>query len=190
MKSGVGGTHMATYTVINELQSIEFHDSSLDNAYVDAGDLHLVFTGAIIIGHSRLDIEGRIPCTINPGEDRYALPELKVILKGYAIYSVLRGGCWTRDAEGNTIEKYPPHILLPEEYVEFLQMVFAEKYSHVYGIDFDAETQRYTLSFFMNADANYYEMEFSAETAIAEFEEFGKEAWYLDSKWRGHRDSQ
>ena len=175
---------MATYTVIDELQSIEFHDSSLDNAYFDAGNLHLVFSSAIIIGHSRLDIEGRIPCSVNHGEDRYACPELKVTVHNFVLHSVLRGGCWARDAEGNTIEKYPPRILLPEEYVEFLQMVFAEKYNHVYGIDFDAETQRYTLSFFMNADANYYEIEFTGNSITAEFDEFGKDAWYLDSKWK------
>lgn len=175
---------MATYIVINELQSIEFHDSFLSNTYIDAGNLHLVFSSAIIIGHSRLDIEGRIPCSVNHGEDRYACPELKVTVHDFVLHSVLRGGCWTRDAEGNTIEKYPPRILLPEEYVEFLQMVFAEKNNHVYGIDFDAETERYTLSFFMNADANYYEIEFTGNSIIAEFDEFGKDAWYLDSKWK------
>ena len=59
-------------------------------------------------------------------------------------------------------------------------MIFAEKYNHVYGITYDAETHRYTLSFFMNADANYYELDFTSDTIIAEFEEFGKEAWYLN----------
>jgi hypothetical protein len=173
---------MATYTVINELQAIEFHDSSLNNAYIDAGDLHLVFSSAIIIGHSLLDINGRIPCSVNDGEDRYACPELKVIVHNFILHSVLRGGCWTKDAEGNTIAKYPPRNLLPEEYAEFLQMVFAEKNNHVYGITFDAETQRYTLGFFMNTDANYYEIEFTGDSIIAEFDEFGKDAWYLDSK--------
>ncbi len=181
---------MAKYTVINELQSIEFHDSSLDNAYIDAGDLHLVFSSAIIIGHSRLDIEGRIPCSVNHDEDRYACPELNITLKGYTIHSVLRGGCWTQDAEGNSIEKYPPRNLLPKEYDAFLQMVFSEKCNHVYGITFDTETQRYTLSFFMNADANYYEVEFTVDTAIAEFEEFGEDAWYLDSKWRNRNEKK
>ncbi len=175
---------MATYTVINELQSIEFHDSSLDNAYIDANNLHLVFSDAIIIGHSRLDIEGRIPCSANHGEDRYACPKLKVTVHGFVLHSVLRGGCWTRDAEGNTIKKYPPRILQPEEHEEFLQMVFAEKYNHVYGLDFDAETQRYTLCFFMNADTDYYEIEFTGSSIIAEFDAFGKDAWYLDSKWK------
>ena len=179
---------MATYTVIDELQSIEFHDSSLDNAYINVSDLHLVFSGAIIIGHSRLDIEGRIPCSVNHGEDRYACPELKVTVRDFVLHSVLRGGCWTRDAEGNTIEKYPPRILLPEEYGEFLQMVFAEKNNHVYGLAFDAETQRYTLSFFMNADANYYEIEYTGNSIIAEFDEFGKDAWYLDSKWKNRNE--
>ena len=80
-------------------------------------------------------------------------------------------------------------VVLPEEYVEFLQMVFAEKYNHVYGIDFDAETKRYTLSFFMNADANYYEIEFTGNSITAEFDEFGKDAWYLDSKWRNRSNT-
>lgn len=175
---------MSAYTFINELQSIEFHDSFLKHISMEAPDLHMVFEDAIIIGHSRLDIAGRVPCSINSGEDRYACPELKVTVHDFVLHSVLRGGCWTRDAEGNTIEKYPPCNLLPEEYVEFLQMVFAEKYNHVYGIDFDTETQRYTLSFFMNADANYYEIEFTGDSIIAEFDEFGKNAWYLDSKWK------
>ena len=34
----------------------------------------------------------------------------------------------------------------------------------------------------MNTDANYYEIEFTGDSIIAEFEEFGKDAWYLDSK--------
>ena len=171
---------MAAYTVINELQSIEFHDSFLNHINVEANDLHMVFGSAIIMGHSRLDIAGRIPCSVNPGADRYARPELKVTVQNFTLHSVLRGGCWTTDAQGNTIEKYPPYNLLPEEHAEFLQMVFAEKHNHVYGITYDAETGRYTLSFFMNADANYYEIEFSCSTVIAEFEEFGKEAWYLN----------
>lgn len=179
---------MVTYSVINELQSIEFHDSYLDEAYPDAVGLHMVFSDAIIIGHSRLDIAGRIPCSVNHGEDRYACPELHITAIGYTIHSILRGGCWARDTEGNTTEKYPPRHLLPDEYDAFLQMVFPEKYNHVYGITFDAETQRFTLSFFMNADANYYEVEFSAETTISEFEKFGKDAWYLDSKWRNRHE--
>lgn len=181
---------MATYRVINELQSIEFHDSFLDKAYLDAGSLHMVFSDAIIIGHSRLDIAGRIPCSVNHGEDRYACPKLYVTVMGYTIHSILRGGCWAQDAEGNTIEKYPPHNLLPEEFDSFMQAVFSEKHNQVYGMTFDTETQRYTLCLFLNADANYYEMEFSAETTIAEFEEFGKDAWYLDSKWRNRSENK
>lgn len=179
---------MVTYTVINELQSIEFHDSFLNYISMEARNLHMVFSDAIIIGHSRLDIAGRIPCSINSGEDRYACPELKVTVHDFVVHSVLRGGCWSRDAEGNTIEKYPPRNLLPEEYAKFLQMVFAEKYNHVYGMDFDAETQRYTLSFFMNADANYYEIEFTGNSIIAELDEFGKDAWYLDSKSKNRNE--
>lgn len=175
---------MATYSIINELQSIEFHDSSLNLLRMDNNSLHMVFTDAIIIGQSRLDIPGRVPCTVNAGEDRYALPELKITLKGFTIHSVLRGGCWTRDADGNTIEKYPPRNLLSEEYESFMQMVFAEENNLVYGITFDSESNRYSLCFFMNMDANYYEIEFTADTAITEFDAFGKEAWYLDRKWR------
>ena len=180
---------MAKYTVINELQSFEFHDSFLNHISMDDHDLHMVFTDAIIIGRSRLDIEGHIPCSVNSGEDRYALPDLSIILKGFTIHSVLRGGCWTRDADGNTIEKYPPRNLLPEEYDAFMKMVFAEERNHVYGIIFDAETQRYTLCFFMNVDCNYYEIEFTADTTIAEFDTFGKDAWYLDSKWRNRSNA-
>lgn len=171
---------MATYSISNELQSIEFHDSFLNHISIEANDLHMVFKDAIIMGHSRLDIAGRIPCSVNPGEDRYACPELKVIVQNFTLHSVLRGGCWATDANGNTIEKYPPRTLLPEEHETFLQMVFSEKWNHVYGITYDAETRRYTLSFFMNADANYYELDFTSDTIIAEFEEFGKEAWYLN----------
>ena len=180
---------MAAYSVIDELQSIEFHDSTLNLICAKGDSLHMVFTDAIIIGQSRLDIPGRVPCTVNSGEDRYALPELKVTLKGFSIHSVLRGGCWTRDADGNSIEKYPPRNLLPEEYEAFMQMVFAEEYNLVYGIYFDPEQNRYTLCFFMNIDANYYELEFTADTVIAEFESFGKEAWYLDSKWRNRSNA-
>lgn len=173
---------MATYTVINELQSIEFHDSFLNHISIEANDLHMVFEDAIIMGHSRLDMKGRIPCSVNHGEDRYARPALTVTVHDFVLHSVLRGGHWTRDAEGNTIEKYPPRFLLPGEYAEFLQMAFAEKYSHVNGMAFDTETQRYNLGFVINADANYYEIEFSGNSIIAEFDEFGKDAWYLDSK--------
>lgn len=178
---------MVGYTLVNELQSIEFHDSALNCAYIEGDELHMVFSDAIIIGHSHLNIEGRIPCSVNNGEDRYACPELAVTIKGFTIHSILRGGCWTRDAAGNTIEEYPPRILSPGEYDGFLQMVLAEKYNNVYGLSYDSEAGIYTLSFFMNADANYYELEFTVETAIAEFEKFGKEAWYLDRKWRDHQ---
>lgn len=181
---------MAAHTVINELQAIEFHDSFLSRVYIGEDALHMTFSDAIIIGHSRLDIQGRIPCSVNHGEDRYACPELNVTIKGFTIHSILRGGCWTQDAEGNSIEKYPPHNLLQEEYGAFLQMIFAEKYNQVCGLTYDPEMHRYTLSFFMNADANYYELEFTAETTIAEFEAFGKEAWYLASKWRNRRQSR
>ena len=177
---------MATYTVINELHAIEFHDSFLEKIEINDNELHMVFSDAIIIGHSRLDIEGRIPCSANCGEDRYACPELDVIIKDFTLLSVLRGGCWTQDAAGNTIEKYPPRNLSPEEYDEFLTMVLTEQGNQVYGLNYNAESMIYTLCFFMNEDANYYEMEFSTKTTIAEFEEFGEEAWYLDSKWKKH----
>jgi hypothetical protein len=32
----------------------------------------------------------------------------------------------------------------------------------------------------MNADANYYEIEFTGNAIVAEFDEFGNEAWYLE----------
>lgn len=181
---------MAAYTVIDELRSIEFHDSCLENAYLADGELHFIFSAAIIIGHSRMDIQGRIPCSLNNGEDRYACPQLSVTIKDFRIRSVLRGGCWSRDAAGNTIEEYPPRNLSPEEYSGFLKMVHAEKCNHVYGLHYDSETGAYTLSFFMNADANYYELEFTAGSSIAEFEAFGEEAWYLDSKWRKHTKNE
>lgn len=181
---------MANYTVINELHSFEFHDSFLDNAYIEDDDLHIVFSDAIIIGHSRLDIQGRIPCSVNHGEDRYACPQLSVTLKGFSIHSVLRYGCRIQDAEGNTIEEYPPHILSPDEYSEFLLKILAAQGNHVYGLTYDTETKIFSLCFCLNADDNYYEMEFTAETAIAQFEAFGKEAWYLDSKWRKYREGQ
>lgn len=180
---------MAHYTVTNELQSIEFHDSSLDDAYIEDNELHMVFSSAIVIGHSCPELPDRIPCSVNDGEDRYACPHLNVIFRSFGIRSVIRGGCWTQDAEGNSIKKYPPRNLLAEEYDAFLQMVFAEKHNHVYGLSYDAQTSIYTLSFFMNADTNYYKMGLSSETAIAEFEKFGKEAWYLES-YRKRRQSQ
>ena len=65
-------------------------------------------------------------------------------------------------------------------------MVLTEQGNQVYGLNYNAESMIYTLCFFMNEDANYYEMEFSTKTTIAEFEEFGEEAWYLDSKWKKH----
>lgn len=171
---------MARYCVINELQSIDFHDSFLDSICIENEELHMVFSDAIIIGHSCPEIESHIPCSVNSGEDRYACPDLKVTVPDFTIHSILRGGCWTQDAEGNSVEKYPPRNLHPDEYAGFLQMIFAGKNNHVYGITFDAETQRYALSFFMNSDANYYEIEFAGDAIVAEFDEFGKEAWYLD----------
>lgn len=178
---------MARYTLINELRSIEFHDSFLDNAYLAENELHLVFSSAIILGHSFPELTDRIPCSVNAGEDRYACPQLTVTFKNFRFCSVLRGGSWMQDDKGNTIAEYPPRNLSTEEYAAFLEMIPAKKNNHVHGLSFDTETNTYTLCFFMNEDANYYEMEFSSETAIAEFEEFGKDAWYLDSKWRNRR---
>ena len=179
---------MATYTVTNELQSMEFHDSVLDNIYMEDKELHMVFSDAILMGRSTVNIKDHIPCSVNTGEDRYACPVLAVSFRNFQIRSVLRGGCRTTDAAGNTIEEYPPRNLSPEEYGPFLQMLLAEKGNQVCGLYYDVETKIYTLCFFMKADPNYYEMEFTADTAVAAFEEFGKEAWYLDSKWRTCRE--
>ncbi|MBE6959623.1 MAG: hypothetical protein E7448_02735 [Ruminococcaceae bacterium] len=171
---------MANYCVVNELRSINFHDSLLNRICIESDNLQMFFVDAIIIGHSCPEIESHIPCSVNSGEDRYACPELKVTVHNFTMHSVLRGGCWTQDAEGNMVEKYPPRNLLPEEYAEFMQMAAAEKNNLVYGITFDTETHRYALSFFMNADANYYEIEFTGNAIVAEFDEFGNEAWYLE----------
>lgn len=174
---------MAAYTVINELQSIEFNDSLLESVCMEGTRLRMVFSDAIIIGHSCLDIEGRVPCSVNSGADRYACPVLTLTLEGVQIRFILRGGCWSKDAQGNTIEDYPPRKLTPEEYGGFAQMVPAGGSNLVYGLSYDAEIGAYTISFFMDADPQYYEIEFTAETAIAEFEEFGRDAWYLARRW-------
>lgn len=174
---------MAAYTVINELQSMDFHDSFLESLRMEGTQLRMVFTNAIIIGHSRPDMKGRVPCSVNSGADRYAFPLLVVKLEGFQIRSVLQGGYQVIDDQGNILNAHLPHKLSPEEYGKLPEMVIAEEGSPVMGLFQDTETGIYTLALMMNADADYYEIEFTAETAIAEFEEFGREAWYLDDEW-------
>ena len=161
-----------SYTMINELMAIEFHDSSLESMRIEGDELRMVFSGAIIVGRSRPGIEGRIRSSVNSGEDRYAIPELRVALRGYAIRSLAR-----EDRDAHAMRE-----LLAGEYGSFFSMI--EGFNHVYSLSYDPADDTYCLGFILNAEDCYYEMQFSAETAIAEFEEFGKDAWYLEDKWR------
>lgn len=175
---------MARYTVINELQSIEFHDSVLQAVSIHDGNLYMVFSDAIIIGQSFPEKKDRNRCSVNDGEDRYACPHLAVAFQSFQTRSIIKCGFLTQDHKGNIIDQCPSLTLSADEYDVFWGLVLAEKDIQVNGLSYDKATGTSTLCIFLNHGTDCYEVTLSAETSIVEFEEFGKEAWYLDSKWR------
>lgn len=182
---------MSKYALLNDINSIEFHDSNLEDVHWTEDTLTFLFSSVIIVGHSCPGLSNHPPCSLNTGEDRYAMPCLTLTLRDYQIHSILRGVCWSQDAEGNSIEKYPPRLLKPTEYADLLNLIHNshQRLNHVYGIHFEEEKQCYNLAFFLNQDVNYYEIDFSARQICAQWEEYGDIAWYVKN-YRRHKKAQ
>ena len=163
------------YTVTNDLRSLDCHDAVLTDAVWQDSRITLTFHQAVVIGHSCPELENRIPCPMNPGEDRYAAPELTVQLDGVRQLSVLRGGCWKND-----VQVYPPRTLTPAELPGFFAMVPRRGFvNHVYDMTW-GEDGVLTLSFWLDADVNYYELSCVPGSVAARWDDYGAIAWYVD----------
>lgn len=166
------------FTLKDDLKSIDFHDSHLTALRLEGDTLRAAFCNAVVIGRSCPELPAHIPCPLNDGEDRYAAPVLGVTFQGVTDLRILRGGCWQCLPDGGRVEIYPPRNLEPGEFPGFFRSVGAESGDLVYGLT--AEGDRYTLSFWLDAGNDYYELSFTAAHTAAQWESFGGEAWYLE----------
>lgn len=174
---------MAHYCVIDELRAMEFHDSILNAVSINGGEVRMVFSDAIIIGQSFPE-KDRIRCSVNDGEDRYACPHLTVTFHGFETQSIIKLGFMSLDAQGNIIAQRPTVTLAADEHDAFWKYICSVKVIQVDGLSYDEENRTWTLCILPDYGMDCYEVTFRSNNSIAEFDEFGKEAWYLDSKWR------
>lgn len=163
------------YVLKNDLRSIDFHDSCLTNAVFRGGCITLTFRSAVVIGHSCPELKTRIPCPLNRGEDRYAAPELVLRLEGVKELSVLKGGCWRGE-----VQVYPPRKLEAEELPGFFADIpKGGAGNHVNGVTVDKDGLL-TLGFWLDAQMNYFELTCVPRFITAEWDSYGKVAWYVE----------
>lgn len=174
---------MAHYCVIDELRAMEFHDSILNAVSINGSELRMVFSDAIITGRSFPE-KDRIRCSVNDGEDRYACPHLTVTFHEFETQAIIKLGFMSQDAQGNIIAQRPTVTLAADEHDAFWKYICSVKVIQVNGLSFDEENGTWTLCILPDYGIDCYEVTFCSIKNIAEFDEFGKEAWYLDSKWR------
>lgn len=175
---------MARYCVINELRAMEFHDSILNTVSINGNEVRMVFSDAIITGQSFPEKKDRLRCSVNDGEDRYACPHLTVTFHSFKTQAIIKLGYTAQNDQGDIIAQCPTVTLAADEHDAFWKYICSAKVIQVNCLAYDEVTGTWTLCILPDYGMDCYEVTFCSKKNIAEFDEFGKEAWYLDSKWR------
>ena len=132
---------MARYTVTNELTSLEFETSWLENVTMTDTELTLTFREAIVVGNSQSDFHQCKPCSCNNGPDRYALPQLVLTFKNYKILSILIEEKHIHNSDCSDYTIIPARVFSPEEGRRFMEQLMAHPSSWVYYLGYYQDTQ-------------------------------------------------
>ncbi len=180
---------MAHYKVIDELESFDFHDAYFRSVVFDGNTMIWKIKDAIVIGRSRLEIPDLKPCSCNTGEDRYAEPILQLTFKNYAIKSIRRGGGYS--VKDGIRTEIPVEYLDNKSFQSCLLEVVDSKKNTINYMGIDKDDGCIGLALLGGREYDFYIMQFTAAHVVAEWEAFGKEAWYLERyRQRHQRPSQ
>lgn len=177
-----------SYKAVNELTHFEFHDSCFHAISFSCQDMVWELEDAIVIGTSRLDIEGRQACTLNTGADRYATPFLRLTFQDFQLLSFIREGCATLQ-NGIRTEIYPPKELMAADFPPYMTDIAASGGNTIYYLNMNLQNNVIHMDFWGGSDPEYYIVEFITKQCTAEWEAYGKEAWYLEHKWQHNQDA-
>lgn len=170
---------MAKYTVTNELKSLEFETSCLENIAMTGTELTLTFREAIVVGNSQSGFHQCKPCSCNNGPDCYALPKLTVTFRNYNILSILIEEKNIRNSDNSDASVIPARVFSPEERHAFMAQLMTHPSSWVYYLGYYQDTPMIYMAFTPEFSAETHEIWFTAEENIAQWEAFGDIAFYL-----------
>lgn len=157
-----------TYTLKDDLRSIDFHDSILTGAELAGDTLTLTFRRAVIIGHSCPELESHIPCPLNDGEDRYAAAELVLRLEKVQDLTVL--------SQSRLLFR----TLVPGQLPGFFQTIRENPLqNHVNGLSLEGSGVL-TLNFWLQPHGKFYELTCTPGSFTAGWDAYGKIAWYVE----------
>lgn len=162
------------YQLKNDLTGLYFHDSSLMKAKQYGDTIFLTFEAVSVIGHSCPELDHWTPCKLNRGEDRHAAPELTLKLEGVQEQNILEGGSWR---DGGWV--IPPRYLEEREFSGFFQAVEQGSPGNLV-YDLIWKEGQLTVSFWLDARLNAYELTCVPKTVTACWDSYGRLAWYVE----------
>lgn len=165
------------YRVTNEVNHMVFQNSNLVSAQWQDGTLSLSFARAVVVGHSCPELEDRIPCTLNPGEDRCASPKLNVVFSGCRILGICRERNWF----GNKSQPVK-EFLTEDQFDDFWSGL--DGWIGVYELRHHPEADFYQLCFYC-LSLDRYRVTFTAKNDTESWERFGNvDPFILDYRIR------
>ena len=151
---------MAKYIVKNELNAFEFEFAQLRRISKGDEDLTFGFDNAIVVGNRESDwlkFLKKESCSLNPGPDRYAVPELSVTFKNYEIIDILTEESVSIDhGTGEEIRRIPAYHFTESEISLFWDIMLISPHSLVSYLGYYEDTNMIYMAFqsFDNPELN------------------------------------
>lgn len=165
---------MATFTSINELDCLEFHDATI-NA-IRLSDNKMIWSVSFINVTTQN--------TQNSNKRDMCVDNATIIFENVSIIELKTVGYKSYNSKGELVKTVEERVLAAEEYSCILAESVDDNYCYIYAMDEFVGVQNdcYRACFSIDAgDKGGYNLTFTFSKAIVEWDEYNGEAWYEPS---------